>query len=222
VGSRLVALVAVGVVVAGCSGAAVATPTVVPTPTAAPTASPTAPPTPSPSPSPSPAPFAGQPYTITIPPGWHTFNLADPAEKRALDAFVASNPSMGPAIALFETIPGVQLAANPLLGDELLVFTSPTNGVTLDTIAPSVEAQFKLIPGLKSPPKATKLTLPAGPAYHWLIQITANKPGGGTITVEESVYLLANDSTAVFVEFVTPAGGLVPDEKAIIDSLAFR
>ncbi|HEY2916730.1 MAG TPA: hypothetical protein VGI98_05900 [Candidatus Limnocylindrales bacterium] len=218
---RLAGLVVALFVAIGCSAPA-ASPTALPTPTAAPTPSPSPSPTPSPSPSPVADSFDGQPYIVTVPPAWRLFDLSNPTSKAALDAFVAANPDFGPAIGVFESIPGVRMAVNPLLGESMLIFSTPTGGIPLDTISTSFQAQFQAVPGLKAVPTPTKEDLPGGPAYHWALQLTANKPSGGSVNVDESVYLFANDSTAVVVEFVTLAGGLVPEESSIIDSFRFR
>ncbi len=222
---RLSSMVLIGMLAAACgtsqpspSPAPVVTaaPTTVVTPTEAPT--PTAGPTASPAPT---SPFAGQPYSLTLPDGWVTFDLSDPAGSTALDAFVAANPEMATAIEAFKALPNVTMAVNPLLGNVVVSLASPTGGLTLDVLAVSFTTQFAAVPGVVTAPQPENLTLPVGPAVHWHIDITANDPGGGTYQVGESVYLVANDTTAVLVEFVEVGGAAVPQEQAIINSLAF-
>lgn len=213
----LVALAAVTAITAACGPSATPVPTTEPTPTVAP-ATPTVGPA-------SPAASGGlgsAPYDITIPAGWQSFDLADPAAKAGLDAFVEANPNLAASIQQFEAIPGVRMAVNPLLGDFMLVLTTPSNGIALDTLGQSFTAQFQAVPGLEGTPTPENVTLPGGDAIHWDLKLTSNKPGGGTISVEESVYLFASATDAVVVEFVTPAGGTIPDEQAIINSFAFR
>ncbi len=222
------ATLALGLAAAGCGGGTTPTaspgpgqsssPTVAPS-TPAPTALPTAALTPGPSAS---ANTGSAPYDITIPTGWESFDLADPAAKVGLDAFVEANPNLAASIQAFESIPGVRMAVNPLLGDFMLVITTPSNGVGLDTLAQSFTAQFQLVPGLQGTPTPKNLTLPGGDAVHWDLKLTSNKPGGGTITAQESIYLFANSTDAVIVEFVTPAGGTIPDEQSIVSSFRFR
>jgi hypothetical protein len=169
----------------------------------------------------TPSGFGGAPYDITIPSGWQAFNLADPAAKAGLGAFVEANPALAASVQQFESMPNARMAVNPLLGDFLLVITTPSGGIPLDTLAQSFTAQFQVVPGLEATPAPQNVTLPAGDAIHWEIRLSSNRPDGGTITVEESIYLLASSSDAVVVEFVTPAGGVVPDEQTIINSFRF-
>lgn len=219
---RLLSLSGVAILVAACG-------------TAQPSASPliTAAPTPAATPSTAPAsqgavatpaatnPFAGKPYSLALPDGWQTFDLADPSGGAALDAFVAANPAMGASIAAFKSLPNVTMAVNGLLGNVVVALSLPTGGVPLEMLATSFTAQFAAVPGVANPPQPENVTLPVGPAVHWAIQVEANKPGGGTYQVGESVYLVANDTTAVLVEFVEVANGGIPQEQQIINSLAF-
>jgi hypothetical protein len=220
---RLVSMIVVGMLAAACgtgqpspSPVITATPTVAPTPTPAPT--PTAAPTPTPAPT---GPFAGQAYALDLPAGWTTFDLSDPSGTAALDAFVAANPEMGASIEAFKKLPNVTMAVNTLIGNVVVSLSLPTGGLTLDVLATSFTSQFAAVPGIKTPPVAENLTLPVGPAVHWDIKVEANKPGGGTYEVGESVYLVANDTTAVLVEFVEVGSAGVPQEDQIIKSLRF-
>lgn len=220
---RLVSMIVVGMLAAACgtgqpsaSPAITAPPTVAPTPT--PAATPTAAPTPTPGPT---SPFAGQAYAFDLPAGWTTFDLKDPSGTAALDAFVAANPEMGTSIEAFKKLPNVTMAVNMLIGNVIVSLSLPTGGLTLDVLATSFTSQFAAVPGIKTPPVAENLTLPVGPAVHWAIKVEANKPGGGTYEVGESVYLVANDTTAVLVEFVVVGGAGVPQEDQIIKSLRF-
>jgi hypothetical protein len=217
---RLLSLSVVAVLVVACGTAA---PSATPVITAAPTiAPPTAEPTQGQTGTPAPtSPFAGQPYSLDLPAGWQTFDLSDPSGAAALDSFVAANPEMGASIEAFKKLPNVTLAVNALLGNVVVALSLPTGGVTLDQLATSFTAQFAAVPGVTDPPQPENLTLPVGPAVHWDIKIQANKPGGGTYEVGESVYLVANETTAVLVEFVEVAGGGIPQEQQIINSLAF-
>jgi len=174
-----------------------------------------------PPPSVSTDPFAGQPYTLTLPAGWNAFNLSDPASSAALDQFIAANPSMAASIQQFKALPGVRMAVNPILGNVLVVIATPSNGLSLDLITQSFNAQFQAVPGLLAPPSPEPLSLPAGNAIHWLLQLQANKPGGGTVQVTESVYALVSPSTIVILEFVVPQGGAIPDEQAIVNGFQF-
>jgi hypothetical protein len=175
-----------------------------------------------PSPSLSAGAFNGQPYTITLPAAWQAFNLADPAAKAGLDSFVAANPNIAASVKLFEGIPGVRMAVNPVLGNVMLLFTTPSGGLPLGTLATSFTAQFQAVPGLTGTPSPQKVTLPGGDAIHWAIAIKANKAGGGTLSVAESVYLFASSTDAVILEFATLTGGAIPDEQAIASSFAFK
>lgn len=222
---RLLSMVLTAMLAAACgtalpSGQPVITaaPTLAPTPTAAPT--PTLVPTPSPTPQPT-GPYAGQDYALDLPAGWVTFDLKDPAGAAALTAFVAANPEMAGAIEAFKQLPNVTMAVNPLLGNVVVSLSSPTGGLTLDVLAASFTAQFAAVPGVVTAPEPEEITLPVGKAVHWDLTIKANAPGGGTSEVGESIYLAANDATAVLVLFVKVAGVGVPQEQAIINSLAF-
>jgi len=215
---RLLSLTAVAMLVAAC-GTGLASPTPGATPVPA-TASPPTSTALTSSPAPT-GPFAGRPYSLTLPDGWQTFDLADPAGATALDAFVSANPEMAGAIEAFKKLPNVTMAVNLLLGNVVVALSIPSGGVPLDTLAPSFTAQFAAVPGVKEAPVAENVTLPVGPAVHWTIKLEAQKPGGGTYEVGESVYLVANDTTAVLVEFVEVAGAGIPQEQAIVNSLAF-
>jgi hypothetical protein len=214
--------IALAFAVVGCNSTTAPSPTLAPVPTPSPTVAPTPSASPSPEASLTADPFAGQPYSLTLPAGWRAFDLSDPTAKAALEGFVSANPNFATAIKLFESIPGVRMAVNPLLGNFMLVFTTPSGGIPLDTLSQSFTAQFAAVPGLTNTPKAEKLTLPAGEAVHWDLTLNGNKPGGGTVSVQESVYLLANSSQAVIMEFVTLSGGVIPDENSIVNSFQFK
>ncbi len=207
--------------VAACGSS---TPTQAPTvaPTVAPTAAPaTEPAASAPAGSLNPDPFAGEPFTLTLPAGWKGFNLQDPAAQASIDQFAASNPNLAGSIQAFKALPGVRMAVNPLLGNILLVLTTPSNGIALDTLAQAFNAQFQAVPGLQAAPSPEPVTLANASAIHWLLSLTANKAGGGTVQVSESVYLVVNSTTAVILEFVVPQGGTIPDEQAIANSFKF-
>lgn len=165
--------------------------------------------------------FEGQAFSLDLPDGWQTFDLSDPAGSAALDAFVAANPGMAGSIAAFKNLPNVTMAVNTLLGNVVVALSLPTGGATLDLLATTFTNQFAAVPGVTTPPVAENVTLPVGPAVHWNIRIQANKPSGGTYEVGESVYLVANATTAVLVEFVEVGGAASPQEQQIVDSLAF-
>ena len=166
-------------------------------------------------------PFDGQPYAMDLPEGWVTFDLSDPAGVAALDAFVAANPDMAAAIEAFKALPNVTMAVNQLLGNVVISLSVPTGGLTLDVIAASFTTQFAAVPGIVGVPQPESITLPAGPAVHWDLTIQANDPSGSTYQVGESIYLVANDSAAVLVEFVEAGGVAIPQETEIIQSLRF-
>jgi hypothetical protein len=166
-------------------------------------------------------PFAGQPYALDLPDGWVAFDLADPSGSDALDTFVAANPEMGAAIEAFKQLPGVAMAVNQTLGNVVVSLSVPTAGLALDGLASSFTAQFAAVPGVVSPPKPNDVQLPVGRAIHWDVKIEANKPDGGTYQVGESVYLVANDTTAVLVEFVEVGGASMPQEDSIMQTLRF-
>jgi hypothetical protein len=220
---RLLSMVLIGMLAIACgttspSGTPVVTvaPTVASTPTAAP------PPTPGPAATPLPtSPFAGLPYALDLPEGWVSFDLSDPAGSAALDAFVAANPEMKASIAAFKQLPGVTMAVNLLLGNVVVALSVPTGGLSLDVLATSFTSQFAAVPGVVTPPQPNEVALPVGRAIHWDIQIKANSPGGGTYQVGESVYLAANATTAVLVEFVEVGGAGIPQEDQIIKTLRF-
>jgi hypothetical protein len=219
------AVAAVAILVAACGSNAptvappTAAPTVASTPTAAPT--PTAEPTVLPSPTPA-GPYAAADYSLELPDGWLTFDMKDPAGQAALDAFVAANPGMAGSIEAFKALPNVVMAVNQLLGNVIVSVSIPTGGLSLDVIAASFTSQFAAVPGIKEAPTPDDVTLAAGPAKHWHLVIEANNPSGGTYTVGESIYLVANSTTAVLVEFVEVGGTAVPQEQQIIQTLAFK
>lgn len=221
---RLTAALGVAVLVAACGTTTptAAPPTLAPTqavtPTAAPT--PTAEPTVLPAPTPA-SPYAGQAYSLTLPDGWVTLDMKNPAGQAALDAFVAANPSMAGPIEAFKQLDNVVMAVNQLLGNVVVSFSIPSGGLSLDVIAASITTQFATVPGVKEVPAPDDVTLPAGPAKHWHLELEANNPAGGTYSVGESIYLVANDTTAVLVEFVEVGGTPVPQEQQIIQSLTF-
>lgn len=220
---RLLSMILVGMLATACGTTSpsatpvvTAAPTVAPTPTAAPT------PTLGPSVTPLPtSPFAGLPYALDLPEGWVTFDLSDPAGAAALDTFVAANPEMKASIDAFKQLPGVTMAVNLLLGNVVVALSLPTGGLSLDVLSSSFTSQFAAVPGVVTPPQPSELALPVGRAIHWDIQIKANSPGGGTYQVGESVYLVANDTTAVLVEFVEVGGAGIPQEDQIIRTLRF-
>ena len=225
---RLATAALLAAVLAGCGSAA--SPSAAPTaqPTPIPTAAPTATPTPTAAPTPSPStavnggdPFADQPYSIDLPAGWKAYDLTA-LSGPGLDAFTQANPGLAGAIQAFQSAPNVRLAVNQLTGNALVVIAIPSQGLPLETIGQSISAQFQAVPGLTKVPAAEKETLPAGPALHWPLSITTNKVGGGTLKVDESIHLLANDQTALLVEFVTPNGAPNSDEAPMIQSVLFK
>jgi hypothetical protein len=218
---RLLSMILAGLLVTAC-GTAQPSPSPVTTPAPTPLVTPAVAPTASLMPSPAPTgPFAGQPYALDLPEGWETFDLSDPAGAAALDAFIAANPEMGAAVEAFKALPNVRMAVNLLLGNVMVSLATPTGGLPLDTIAASFTAQFAAVPGVVSTPEPDEIALPVGRAIHWDITLEANDPGGGTYQVGESVYLVANDTTAVLVEFVEVEGAGVPQEQQIIRTLRF-
>lgn len=222
---RLLSMIVVGMLAAACgtgqpSPSPVISQATIPAPTATPAPTPTPPAVPTPTPGPT-GPFVGQAYSLDLPAGWTTFDLSDPSGTAALDAFVAANPEMGASIEAFKKLPNVTMAVNMLIGNVIVSLSLPAGGLTLDVLATSFTSQFAAVPGIKTPPVAENVTLPVGPAVHWNIKVEANKPGGGTYEVAESVYLTANDTTAVLVEFVEVAGAGVPQEDQIIKTLRF-
>jgi hypothetical protein len=166
--------------------------------------------------------FSGQPYTLDLPAGWTVFDLSNPASKTALDAFVAANPKMATAVKAFQSTPNVRMAVNSLLGNVIVSIAIPTGGVPLDTIGQSMTAQFKAVPGVVGVPTATPVTLPAGPALHWMLTISANSTAGTTTKATESIYLVTDGTNAVLVEFVAIQGAAIPQEQSIIQSLRFQ
>lgn len=223
---RLTSVIGVAVLVAACGTTTptAAPPTPVPTVAATPTEAPTPTPEPTVAPTPTapPSPYAGQAYSLTLPEGWVIFDMTDPAGQAALDAFVAANPAMAGPIEAFKKLPNVVMAVNQLLGNVVVSLSIPTSGLSLDVIAASFTTQFAAVPGIKEAPVPEDVTLPAGPGKRWHLVIEANNPSGGTYSVGESIYLVANDTTAVLVEFVEVGGTPVPQEQQIIQSLAFK
>ena len=218
---RLLSIVLVGLLAAAC-GTAQPSPNPVTTPPPTSVATPTAAATDALVPSPGPTgPFAGQPYALDLPEGWESFDLSDPAGAAAIDAFVAANPEMGAAVEAFKALPNVTMAVNAVLGNVVVSLATPSGGLSLDAIATGFTAQFGAVPGVASRPVPEELSLPVGRAIHWDITLEANDPAGGTYQVGESVYLVANDTTAVLVEFVEVEGAGVPQEQQIIQSLRF-
>jgi len=219
--------VVLAMVAAGCGSTPSPSPSPAVTATALPTSTATPTPTPAPSPTPSSAsasadPFAGQPYTLDLPAGWVAFDPTNPTSKAALDAFGKANPALAPALQAVASNPNLRMAANTLLGDALVVIQLPSQGLPLATIGQSFTAQLQAVPGVTSKPVAKPVSLPAGDALHWDVAISSNKVGGGTVQVDESVYLVADPQTAVVLEFVTPHGGVIPDEATIVKTLRFR
>jgi hypothetical protein len=220
---RLALAALLAAVLAGCGSAASPSPspaaaTAVPTATPAPTTTAAA--------SPSTAvrggdPFADQPYSIDLPAGWQAYDLST-LNGASLDAFTKANPGLAGAVQAFQSMPNVRLVVNALLGNALVVIAIPSQGMSLETIGQSMSAQFQAVAGVSKVPTAETETLPAGPALHWPLTITTNKVGGGTLQVNESIHLLANDQTALLVEFVTPNGGANPDESSMIKTVRFK
>jgi hypothetical protein len=224
---RITATAAVAILVAACGNATpTATPPVITPTVLLPSPEATAAPSPTEAavlPSPSVAdPYAAADYSLTLPEGWVAFDMKDPAGQAALDAFVAANPDMAGSIDAFKALPNVVMAVNQLLGNVVVSVSVPTGGLPLDVVAASFTTQFQGVAGVKEAPEPTDLTLPAGPAKHWHLVIEANNASGGTYEVGESIYLTANDTTAVLVEFVEVGGTAVPQEDQIIQTLAFK
>src|SRR5204862_6181235 len=111
----------------------------------------------------------------------------------ALEAFAKENPAFAPALKMREGNPGIRMAANQLLGNVMLVIALPSQGLPLETVGQSLTAQFAVVPGVSKRPKAEPVTVAAGDALHWTINLTANKVGCGKISVVESVYLLVKE-----------------------------
>jgi hypothetical protein len=220
---RALGVIAIALLVGACgsstpTGAPVITPP--PTPSAAPvTLAPTAT---AAATSSAGNPFAGQAFNLDLPDGWQSFDLDNPSGKAALDAFVAANPEMGPAIQAFKTLPNVVFASNPLLGNVVVAFSLPTGGLSLDALKESFNMQFASVPGLVNQPKPEVVTLPAGKAIHWDLKLSVNDASGGKTEVDESLYLVVSDTTAVLVEFVATGGAPVPQEDQIIRSLTIE
>jgi hypothetical protein len=220
---RLPSVIVAAMLAAACGTAQPsASPVATPEPTVAPTATLAPAPTDALTPTPAPTgPFAGQAYSLALPDGWQAFDLSDPSGAAALDAFVAANPEMAAAIEAFKQLPSVTMAVNLLLGNVVVALALPTGGVSLDVLATTFTTQFAAVPGVVTPPQPNEVALPVGRAIHWDIDIEANDPGGGTYQVGESVYLVANATTAVLVEFVEVGGAGIPQEQQIISSLRF-
>ncbi len=225
---RLPSMLLAGILVAACDTAQPsATPVgTAPGPTSeigteAPSASTMAPASAAPTAATSAGPFEGEAYSLDLPDGWVAFDLADPAGVAALDAFVAANPDMAAAIEAFKALPNVTMAVNQLLGDVLIALSVPTGGASLEVVTATMTTQFSAVPGIVGVPTPEQITLPAGPAVHWDLTIEANDPSGTTYQVGESVYLVANDTTAVLVEFVEAGGVAVAQEAEIIQTLRF-
>jgi hypothetical protein len=218
---RVLGVIGIGLLVAACGSSG---PTASPVITAGPTvaATPTEAARGSAATTASGDPFAGLAFGLDLPEGWQSFDLDDPAGKTALDAFVAANPEMGPAIQAFQSLPNVVFATNPLLGNVVIAFSLPTGGLDLDTLKQSFNAQFAAVPGLTKVPTPESVTLPAGPAVHWDLEVTTNAANGGTMKVDESLYLVVSGTTAVLVEFVAVGGAPIPQEDQIIRSLTFE
>ena len=232
---RFALAIAVVVLIAGCgsnagpTASAIASATAGATATASATATPSPTPTASPTPSPSPSsatidpgdPFAGQPYALDLPAGWDVLDF-NATTSAAFDAFTKANPGLAGAIDAFRSLPSARLFTNTLLGDALIGLSLPSQGLPLDTIGQSLTAQFQNVHGVTSKPVAKKLTLPAGPALHWAIEVSGNKVGGGTARVSESIYLVTSGDFAILVEFVAPHGGVTPGEASIIKTLRIQ
>lgn len=169
----------------------------------------------------TPGPFDGQPYAMDLPEGWVAFDLSAPAGAAALDAFVAANPDMAAAIEAFKALPNVTMAVNQLLGNVVISLSVPTGGRSFEVVTATMTTQFAAVPGIVGVPVPEPITLPAGPAVHWDLTIEANDPSGTTYQIGESIYLVANDTTAVLVEFVEAGGVAIPQEAEIIQTLRF-
>jgi hypothetical protein len=237
VGQRLALIGLIGVLVAACGSAAVSAPSAVPLaptataqPTPRPTASRTARPSPSPTPTATPSatptesadPLADQPYTIHFPSGWTALDLNTPGWETYMTAYAEANPETAVGFESLKRLPNVRLVLNSLLGDAVVLLAIPSQGYPLRVIGKAAAAQFAALPGSNKLAAAKTVTLPAGQALHWVVNLTSNKVGGGKQTVTESIYLVVDDTTAVVVEFVSPKGGVVPGEKRIVRSLHFR
>jgi hypothetical protein len=224
---RISTAVAIAAFVAACGNS---TPTATPPPVDSTVLLPSAEASAAPSPTegaalPSPTtanPYVNADYTLTLPDGWVAFDMKDPAGQAALQAFVTANPDFANSIDAFTKLPNVVMAVNQALGNVLVSVSIPTGGVGLDAIASQFTTQFQAVPGVKEAPEPTDVTLPAGPAKHWHIVIEANNASGGTYEVGESIYLAANATTAVLVEFVEVGGTAVPQEQQVIQTLAFK
>ncbi len=218
---RLISTILAGLLVAACgTNLPSATPDLlVPTlgletPTAEPTAAPV-------TPEPTAGPFEGLNYSLDLPEGWVVIDLADPMSVAALDSFVAANPDMAAAIATFKTLPNVRMAVNLLLGNVVVSFSLPSQGLSLETLAATFTSQFAAVPGIKEAPVQEDVIVAGTPAAHWHLDITGNDPEGGTFEVGESIYLFVNDTTAALVEFVEVGGVPIPQESQIVKSFKF-
>jgi hypothetical protein len=158
---------------------------------------------------------------MDLPVGWEVLDVST-ATQPALDALTKANPGLAGFVEAFRSMPNARLLANRLLGQAIVTISLPSQGLTLATIGQSFTAQFESVPLLTSKPVAKPLTLPAGPALHWTLDVSLNKGGGGTTKVDESIYLLVSDDAAVIVEFAGPHGGVNPDEMKIIKTFHFQ
>jgi hypothetical protein len=216
--ASLLAGVALALIAAGCSSAsATPTPVVTASPMPVVTASPVV------AASASTDPFAGQPYRVDLPPGWMAFDTSTPAAAASVYAMVQANPAFGGAFPqAFQAAPDVRIALNAVLGVVLVLVSTPSNGLSLAAIGQSFGASFQAAPGLVSKTVAESVTLPVGDALHWRISESVAKPGGGTVQVDESAYLVVNAQTAVIAVFSAVQGGGVPDELKVIQTLRFQ
>jgi hypothetical protein len=218
---RLLSTMLAGLLVAACG---TAQPSATPEPPIStlelttPTPEPTTPPQ---SPAPTGGPFDGLPYAIDLPEGWVIFDLTDPASAAALDSFVAANPDMAAAIEAFKSLPNVRMAVNLALGNVVVTFSLPSQGLSLETLAMTFTAQFAAVPGIKEAPVQEDKVVAGEQAAHWHLAITGNDPNGGTFDVGESIYLFVNDTTAALVEFVEVGGVPIPQENQIVETFRF-
>lgn len=223
------ALTATLAVVAACGSGASSPSTSAPAVTPSPVASPSVAPSPSPSSAPSASaaaiasgdPFADQPYTIELPAGWQAFDVSS-LDKTALDAYTKANPGFAGAIQTFSALPNARMAINPLLGNAAILIALPSQGMSLDALGKSFDAQFQAVPNVTNKPVAKPVTLPAGNALHWPISLSVNNTAGEKTKIEESIYLLVDPKTALMTVFVGPGDGGVADEQTIMESIAFK
>jgi hypothetical protein len=224
---NLVTLAVALLIVAGCGSSASSPSSSAPAASAAPAATATAAPTPAPTPSASAAavasgdPFSDQPYTIDLPAGWQAFDVKG-LDQTALDAYARANPGFAGAMQTFSSLPNARMAINPLLGNAAILIALPSQGMSLDTIGKSFDAQFQAVPNVTNKPVATPVTLPAGKALHWPISLSVNNTAGATTKIEESIYLLVDDKNALMAVFVAPGPAGVQDEQTIMKSIEFK